>query len=114
MTDLELAETGPAAPPRANGELVFDAPWQSRAFGVTAALAEAGRLDWADFQAALITSVGHADTDGEDTGTPDRYWRCWLDALGTVTGAAGQIDPARWRERAEVFAERSPGHDHDH
>lgn len=113
MTDIELAESGPTAPPRANGELVFDAPWQGRAFGVTAALAEAGRLDWADFQAALIERVGRADGADEDTGTPDGYWRCWLDALGAVTGAAGQVDETRWREQAESFAERAPGHDHE-
>ena len=30
-----LDTEGPAAPPRANGELVFTAPWQSRIFGTT-------------------------------------------------------------------------------
>jgi nitrile hydratase accessory protein len=114
MTDIELAESGPAAPPRTNGELVFDAPWQSRLFGVTAALADAGRLDWADFQTALITRVGQADTTDEDTGTPDGYWRCWLDALGAVTAAAGQVDGSLWHQRARDFAARAPGHDHDH
>ena len=32
----------PAAPPRDNGELVFEAPWESRAFGVAVALHDAG------------------------------------------------------------------------
>lgn len=114
MSDLELDETGPAAPPRENGELVFDAPWQSRAFGVTAALADAGRLEWADFQAALIQRVGEADANGQDTGSPDGYWRCWLDALGTVTAGAGQVANGQWLRRAEEFADRAPGHDHDH
>jgi nitrile hydratase accessory protein len=114
VSELQLDESGPAAPPRANGELVFDAPWQSRAFGVTAALADAGRLEWADFQAALIRRVGQADAAGEDTGTPDGYWRCWLDALGAVTAATGQVDDARWQQRSEEYAAREPGHDHDH
>ena len=30
----ELDLQGPAAPPRANGELVFEQPWQGRAFGL--------------------------------------------------------------------------------
>ena len=114
MTAIELAEAGPSAPPRANGELVFDAPWQSRAFGVTAALADAGRLDWAGFQAALIGRVAIADEAGEDTGTPDGYWRCWLDALGAVTAATGQVDPTTWDRRSNEFTARSSGHDHDH
>ena len=29
---------GPAAPPRSNGELAFNAPWERRVFGVTMAL----------------------------------------------------------------------------
>ena len=100
MTAFELAESGPTAPPRANGELVFDAPWQSRAFGVTAALADAGRLEWADFRAALIERISQADAGDESTGTPDGYWRCWLDALGAVTAAAGQVDHRAWGQRA--------------
>jgi hypothetical protein len=36
MTLLQLEIEGPAAPPRSNGELVFAAPWESRAFGLAA------------------------------------------------------------------------------
>lgn len=112
MSGVDLAGSGPGAPPRANGELVFDAPWQSRAFGVAAALAEAGRLDWPDFQAALISSVGKADAAGQDTGAPDHYWTCWLDALGTVAESIGSVDAASWEQRSRDLAARAPGHDH--
>lgn len=111
MSGPVLADHGPAAPPRLNGELVFDAPWQSRVFGVTAALADADALSWSDFQAALIERVGQADLD---TGTPDGYWSCWLDALGALTGSAGHVTSDNWSARAEAFAAREPGHDHDH
>ena len=37
---LAAEAEGPAAPPRANGELVFEAPWESRAFGIAIALVE--------------------------------------------------------------------------
>ena len=111
---LELPDDGPAAPPRTNGEIVFDAPWQSRAFGVAAALAEAGRLTWPDFQAALIERVAEADRTGLDTGAPDGYWRCWLDALGAIAVASGAIDGGAWDQRATEFAQRPAGHDHDH
>ena len=36
------AMTGAAAVPRKNGELVFDAPWQSRAFGMVVGLVQKG------------------------------------------------------------------------
>lgn len=114
MSAMELDATGPGAPPRANGELVFDAPWQSRAFGVAAALADADRLDWNEFQDALIARVAAADDAGEDTGSPDGYWRCWLDALGAVIVERGQVADGAWHQRAREFADRAPGHDHDH
>lgn len=112
-----LGVNGPAAPPRANGELIFDAPWQSRAFGIAAALADAGRIAWPDFQAALIGRVEAADAasaHASTTGTPDGYWRCWLEALGDVTAASHDIDRAAWIDRCAAFADRTPGHDHDH
>ena len=37
------ADGGAAAPPRSNGELVFEAPWESRSFGMAVALSEPGR-----------------------------------------------------------------------
>ncbi len=112
MSEVDLAASGPGAPPRANGELVFDAPWQSRAFGVAAALAEAGKLEWSEFQAALITTVGRADAAGEDTGSPQQYWSCWLDALGIVAASIGPVDEASWENRSRDLAARAPGHDH--
>jgi hypothetical protein len=65
---------GPAAPPRDNGELVFDAPWQARAFGLAAAIVEtcfAG--DREPFRQQLIAAIA-AD--------PTRpYWDSWVTAL---------------------------------
>jgi hypothetical protein len=53
-----LDSSGPAAPPRDNGELVFAAPWESRAFGLALALNEAGLIEWEDFRRALIREIG--------------------------------------------------------
>ena len=112
MNDLDLAAEGPGAPPRSNGELVFDAPWQSRAFGVAAALAEAGCIDWSRFQAVLIERVGRADTEQLDTGRPSVYWQCWLDAMGSLVEGADMIGPGVWSARSRELAGRAPGHDH--
>ena len=38
--------SGAIAMPRSNGELVFDAPWQSRAFGMAVSLSRAGYFSW--------------------------------------------------------------------
>ena len=59
--------------PRRNGELVFDEPWQARAFGLAIAVAERGSHDWDDFRRHLISSVA---------ANPARpYWENWLGAL---------------------------------
>ena len=57
--DREVAlMRGETALPRKNGELVFEAPWQARAFGMAVALAQQGRYAWDDFRCQLI---GRAD-----------------------------------------------------
>ena len=71
---LELDIDGPASPPRSNGELVFDAPWQARVFGLTAAVVET-RFggDREPFRQQLIAAIA-AD--------PQRpYWDSWVAAL---------------------------------
>lgn len=45
-----LDEKGPAAPPRKNGELVFDRVWEGRLFGVTMALFRTGAFAWDEFR----------------------------------------------------------------
>ncbi len=109
MTEISLELDGPGAPPRLNGELVFDAPWQSRVFGLTAALVETGRLDWAGFQQALIARVGAADAVGADD-----YWGCWRDAFGDCCAALGLVNPDDWSQRTTALLSRPAGHDHDH
>lgn len=109
---VDLAVEGPSAPPRLNGELVFDAPWQTRAFGMAAALVEAGEIDWAQFQTALIGRVRVADSTDADTGSPSVYWQCWLDSLGEVAARARLVDRSAWSDRSERLAARPPGHDH--
>ena len=112
MTSLELADFGSGAPPRANGELIFDAPWQSRLFGLTEALVEDDTFSWADFQAALIAQVGERDLAGLDTGEPDVYWKCWLDGLATVAESVALVEPVGWSARCVELAARPAGHDH--
>ena len=79
---MKLDVDGPAAPPRSNGELVFDAPWQARVFGLAAAVVEtrfAG--DREPFRHRLIAAIA-AD--------PERpYWDSWAVALADLVVAHG-------------------------
>jgi nitrile hydratase accessory protein len=94
---------GPAAPPRANGELVFAAPWESRAFGLVLTLVEAGRLRYEDFRTRLIARIG------EDPMRP--YYEAWLAALEDVLD--GVVDEAAMLARATALREVDD-HEDDH
>ena len=106
---LELDIEGPAAPPRSNGELVFAAPWESRAFGLAMALHDGGLFEWESFRQQLIAAVARAEAAGGEFS----YYRCWLEALQTLLDTrAGR--PASVEERTAELACRPAGHDHDH
>ncbi len=106
-SEINLANDGPAAPPRLNGELAFDAPWQSRIFGVTAALVENATLSWPAMQAALIAEVAAADTAGDEDSN-SRYWTCWLAAVSQLLNNAETVDAdaveAEQHRLAELYA----------
>lgn len=113
MTTLDI--DGPGAPPRANGELVFSAPWESRAFGLAVALNANGVFEWEDFRQALIAQIAqwesaHSDAGGECYS----YYTCWLSALEQVLAAEEVVTPADVERRADQLAERPAGHDHRH
>ena len=60
--------------PRSNGELVFAAPWESRAFGLAAAYLAGRDEDWGRFRRLLMDAIAEAPPD-----TP--YYETWLTAL---------------------------------
>ncbi|HKA84981.1 MAG TPA: nitrile hydratase accessory protein [Acidimicrobiales bacterium] len=108
---VELAITGPAAPPRSNGEMVFDAPWESRLFGVTMALVEDDRFAWSDFQQRLIAAVGHWEAEHPD-GEGYRYYERWAEALESLLDDLGIVAVETTDARAHALAARPAGHDH--
>jgi nitrile hydratase accessory protein len=77
----------PADVPRSNGELLFESPWESRAFGLAVALAESGALVWDDFRAELVKAIGERDPDA-----PYRYYEYWLIALERALVSTGVFD----------------------
>ena len=105
-------------PPMANGELVFDEPWQGRLFGMAVALTEAGVIDWADMQAALIDEVAVWEQEhkpGASDAEPEYpYYELFSAALEKVLGGSNVVPQGELASRAEAFAARPHGHDHDH
>jgi hypothetical protein len=74
--------------PRHNGELTFEAPWQSRVFGLAAAvIAQAFGGDREPFRRQLIAAIA-AD--------PDRpYWESWTVALEALTERLPAVSAGR-------------------
>jgi nitrile hydratase accessory protein len=86
----EVAEMeGSEAPPRKNGELVFDHLWEGRTFGMAVTLSDQGLYPWRDFRASLIDVISACDASG-DTTTP--YYERFLAALENLAVERGLIE----------------------
>jgi nitrile hydratase accessory protein len=100
---------GPTAPPRRNGELVFDTVWESRVFGMTMTLFEAGHFHWEEFRSRLIAAI--AASEQHPSGEAYRYWDCWFDAFEHLVVDKGLCVPEALDARSAVLAARPHGHD---
>ena len=85
---------GVAAPPRSNGELVFTAPWESRAFAMAISMSESGQIAWEDFRRHLIGRIAAWEKAGEGEWS---YYECWLDALEALAVERGLLASRRPR-----------------
>ena len=106
---LTLDIEGPAAPPRLNGELVFDAPWEGRTFAMAMALVEGGHFSWDDFRDHLVEAVQRWESDpvGEY-----RYYERWQEALESIVSELEIVAGPAVDELAAAYGDRPPGHDH--
>lgn len=111
MTVAFFEADDPAGPPRLNGEMVFDEPWESRSFAMAAALVEEGCFGWDDFRDHLIAAVQRWEDDPDG---PYRYYERWQEALESIVADRRIAAESELAELAAAFAARPPGHDHDH
>ena len=80
--------------PRRNGELVFAAPWESRAFGLAVRLTESGVLEWSSFHRRLAAEVAGGGA----------YYEQWLRALQAELLEAGVVGREELERRAAEFS----------
>ena len=104
---------GASALPRSNGELVFAAPWESRAFGLAVALHAGGAFSWKDFSTRLAQRIAAWERD-HPPGSEYSYYSCWLEALESLLEEGGIVDRAALLDRVTTARERPPGHNHAH
>jgi nitrile hydratase accessory protein len=103
---------GPMSPPRRNGEIVFDALWQSRLFGMTMVLYEAGMFRWEEFRDRLIAAIAAWERQRHPDPTAYRYWDCWLAAFEQLVADKGLCASDALARRVTELAARPHGHDH--
>lgn len=98
--------TGSMTPPKANGEVVFEAPWQGRVFGMARALCEQGVYEWDEFRACLIHEIG-----GDNAGDKP-YFDHFMNALTVLLDKKSVAVSDEVRNKTDEFLARPHGHDH--
>jgi len=110
--DFELQ--GQLAPPLSNGELVFEAPWQGRVFGMARSLCVAGLFTWDEFRERLIQAIEQWEFvhtgDSENYAYYDLFLLAFENLLADKKLLAGELLS---REVATLNA-RPHNHDHKH
>jgi nitrile hydratase accessory protein len=94
--------SGSVAYPRKNGEPVFDAPWQSRAFGMVVRLHSVGVYPWDDFKTLLIDEISKQPCH-EGPLDSTQYYLQWVNAFWRLLVSKGLLSETEMKKRAEEF-----------
>ena len=99
--------------PRENGELVFQAPWEARAFGLAVALNEKDLYEWREFSSQLASEIA----DAEQNNNPSSYYARWVASLEELLIDRGLISREQLDAKTAEYASGihdHHGHHHDH
>lgn len=108
--DRQIANMdGEAALPRSNGELVFQAPWEGRAFGIAVAMNEDGLYGWREFRDRLVEEIAAAGEAADGT----TYYEQWLASLEKLAIQRGFVTLEEMDVRMEEYASGERDDDHD-
>lgn len=102
MSDELAIRAEAAGAPSANGELVFEEPWQGRALSMAVHLSDAGAFGWDDFRARLIDAIGERPDDP--------YYVQFLSALEHTLSRTGLVLNSEVSDRMRALTEE----DHHH
>lgn len=88
MTDQRIEDLGDdMAVPRKNGELVFDAPWEGRIFGMAVTLNDRDAYAWDDFRDRLVSEIAAAEEHNDGSS----YYERWLASFERLLLETGVI-----------------------
>lgn len=109
---VDEAVTQTSGLPRRNGELVFEAPWEARAFGVAVILCRELDLEWEEFRSRLIAEIGAWEQEHGAIDQGWSYYERWLDALERLLLDHGLVSADEIDERTRAV-EHTVAHEHD-
>ena len=98
-------------PPMANGEVVFEEPWQGRIFAMAILLHEKGLFSWPEFQAELIAVISVWDNT-ESSESNYQYYEHFSEALKNLLNKKDIVGSGEISDRFDEFRSRPHGHDH--
>jgi len=96
------AMEGAVAYPRKNGEPVFDAPWQSRAFGMVVHLHTSGMYPWDEFKRRLIDVIAAGPCASAPPDTSEYYYQ-WVEAFWKLLIEMKILSEQEMEERTKEF-----------
>jgi cobaltochelatase CobN len=101
MSDQQIEDLGDdLAVPRKNGELVFEAPWEGRVFGMTVAMSDNQCYAWDAFRDRLAAEIAAAEEHGDGSG----YYERWLASFERLLLDTGVVTAAELDARTAEFA----------
>ena len=101
MTDRRIEDlSDDLAVPRKNGELVFEAPWEGRIFGMAVALSDDQAYAWDDFRDRLVAEIAAAEEHGDDSG----YYERWLASFERLLLETGVVTADELDARTAEYA----------
>ena len=86
--------------PRENGELVFQAPWEARAFGLAVALNQQDLYKWREFSAELAATIAEAEQNDD----PSSYYTRWIASLEELIIAKGLLSREQLDAKTAEYA----------
>ena len=105
---------GTAALPRKNGELVFEAPWESQAFGMAIALHEQGYYDCEEFRQRLISEIGEWERSDQEERAVWDYYRHWLASFEALIKDRGLLSEKEIEVRTSEYVSGAREEHHHH
>lgn len=112
MSFPQAGQTPLAKVPMAENEVVFQAPWEAKAFALVNQLASNGHCSWSEWTDCLAGEISASEQKVTDSKT---YYELWMAACEKLLISKGLISAQAVEDRMqELIAAQNSEHDHAH